>query len=161
MSEGSMVLPSISIGRRDDRIDFVSSFLRYYRMPRIAGIHSVLVLVVYMTVAALSVEGSVLCFGEDGHVAMEFVDACNGSGFGAQLAGMESDTCGPCKDVQFLSNPAYTRNVSHYTQALHLMSPSPMSPFLPSKEFSDKYINLPEYSRYKTHACLHSVVLLI
>ena len=143
-------------------IDIISPFLQKYIMfKKYARILSALVLVVYMLVAALSVEGSVLCFGGDGHVAVEFVGACNGSGFGSQLAGMESDSCGPCKDVQFFSSPAYTRNISHNTQTLPLISSSSMSPSSPLKEYPCKYINLPEYSHHKTLASLHSVVLLI
>ena len=76
-------------------------------LRRIAGILPALVLVVYSGVAMLSVEGSVLCFGKDGHVAIEFADACNGSGFGSQLAGMKSDGCGPCKDVKLLGSSAF------------------------------------------------------
>ena len=75
-------------------------------------------LVLFLFVSFFGSEGTLLCFGKDGHVAIEFVDVHNGSGFGAQLAGMENDACGPCKDVQFLSSPAYTRNASHNTQTL-------------------------------------------
>ena len=143
-------------------IDIISSFLQKYIMfKKYARILSALVLVVYMLVAALSVEGSVLCFGGDGHVAVEFVGACNGSGFGSQLAGMESDVCGPCKDIQFLSSPACTTNVSHCTQALPLISSSPVSTSLPLKEYSYKHINPPEYSHDTALASLHSVILLI
>jgi hypothetical protein len=130
-------------------------------LKRIAGILSALVLVVYMLVVALSVEGSVLCFGEDGHVAVEFVNACNGSGPGSQLAGMESDDCGPCKDIQFLSSPACTRNVSPYTQTLPLISLSPVSLSLPLKACPIPQINLHEYPYDTTLASLHSVILLI
>jgi len=143
-------------------IDIISSFLQKYIMfKKYARILSALVLVVYMLVAALSVEGSVLCFGGDGHVAVEFVGACNGSGFGSQLAGMESDSCGPCKDVQFFSSPAYTRNASHDTQTFPLISLSLVSLSLPLKACSRQHINLPEYPHDTTLASLHSVILLI
>jgi hypothetical protein len=118
-------------------------------------------LVLFLVVSFVSSEGTLLCFGKDGHVAVEFVDACNGSDLGSQLAGMESDACGPCKDVQFLSSPAYTRNVSHHTQALSPISSSPVSPSLPLKLYSNKHINPPEYSHDTTLASLHSVILLI
>ena len=105
-------------------------------------------------------EGTLLCFGKDGHVAVEFVDACNDSGFGSQLAEMESDTCGPCMDVQFLSSPAYTRNASHYTQTLLLISSSPVLSSLPLETYYNNPI-LPVSSHHKSLASLHSVVLLI
>jgi len=142
--------------------DFISPFLQEYRMVRkIAGILPAGVLVAYMVVALLSSEGMILCFGKDGHVAIEFVDACNGSGLGSQLAGMESDECGPCRDIQLLSGPAYIKNDSHYTQMLSLESSAPMSPSLPLKEYSNKNIKLPQYLPHKTLAGLHSTVLLI
>jgi len=143
-------------------IDFMSSFLQEYIMSKkYARILTALVLGVYMTVAALSIEGSVLCFGEDGHVAVEFVDVCNGSKVGSELAGMESDACGPCEDVQFFSSPAYTRNAPHDTQSLSLMSLSPMAPSFMSEESSKKQIHLPGYLPHTTLPSLHSVVLLI
>ena len=132
-----------------------------YKEPRIKTLPAAFMLVLFLVVSFFGSEGTLLCFGKDGHMAIEFVDAHNGSGFGSQLAGMENDACGPCKDVQFLSSPAYTRNASHNTQTLSLMSSSPISPSLPSKEYPDKYINLPQYSHHKTLASLHSVVLLI
>jgi len=142
-------------------IDFISPFLEKYLMLRRIGILPALVLVVHMVVAVLSVEGSVLCFGKDGHVAIEFVDACNGSGFGSQFAGMESDACGPCNDVHFLSSPAYTKNASHETQTFPLASPSPTYPSLPLRDYSRQSINLPKYSHDKTLTGLQSVILLI
>ncbi len=142
--------------------DFIIPFLQKYLMlRRIAGILPALVLVVYSGVAMLSVEGSVLCFGKDGHVAIEFADACNGSGSGSQLAGMKSDGCGPCKDVKLLGSSAYTKNASHDTQSFPLVSPSPICPSLPLKEYSRKLINLPKYSHDKTLSGLQSVVLMI
>ena len=142
--------------------DFISPFLQKYRMVRkIAGILPAGVLVAYMVVALLSSEGMILCFGKDGHVAIEFVDACNGSGLGSQLAGMESDECGPCRDVKLLSGPAYIKNDSHYTQMLPLVSSTPMSPSLPLKEYSNTHKHLPEYPLHNTLASLHCIVLLI
>jgi len=129
--------------------------------PRIKAILAAFVLFLFLAVSLVSSEGTLLCFGKDGHVAIEFVDACNGSGFGSQLAGMESDACGPCKDVRFLSSPAYTTHISRLTQALPLISSSSLSPLLLLKEYTSKYIDLPEYSNYKTLSSLHSVILLI
>jgi len=94
-------------------------------------------------------------------MAIEFVESHNSSGFGAQLAGMENDACGPCKDVQFFSSPVYTRNASYNSQMLSLMSPSPVSPSFLTEQCPSKHINPPEYSYHKTLASLHSVVLLI
>ncbi|OGW33160.1 MAG: hypothetical protein A2X59_07550 [Nitrospirae bacterium GWC2_42_7] len=130
--------------------------------PQIKNLPAAFMLVLFLVVSFFGSEGTLLCFGKDGHLAVEFVDLCNGSGLGSQLAGMEeSDACGPCKDVQFLSSPAHTRNVSHNTQALPLISSSFISPSLPLKEYSQNHINLPQYSHHKALASLHSVVLLI
>jgi hypothetical protein len=118
-------------------------------------------LVLFLVVSFFGSEGTLLCFGKDGHMAIEFVDVHNGSGFGAQLEGMGKDNCGPCKDVKFLSSPVYTRNVSYDTQTLPLISASSISPSLPLKEYSKNHINLPQYSHHKALASLHSVVLLI
>jgi len=132
-----------------------------YKGPRIKALPAAFMLVLFLFVSFFGSEGTLLCFGKDGHMAIEFVEAHDGSEFGAQLAGMESDACGPCKDVQFLSGPAYTRNASNYMQALTLISSSLISPSLPLKEYSQNYINLPQCSHHKALASLHSVVLLI
>lgn len=118
-------------------------------------------LIIFLAASFFGSEGTLLCFGKDGHVAVEFVDACNGSGFGSQLTEMESDACGPCMDVQFLSSPAYTRNTSHNTQTLPLISSSPVLSSLLQDEYSDENINLPVTPHHKALASLHSVILLI
>ncbi|MBS1126925.1 MAG: hypothetical protein H6Q93_914 [Nitrospirae bacterium] len=130
-----------------------------YKQPRIKALPAACMLVLFLFVSFFGSEGTLLCFGKDGHMAIEFVDTHDGSGFGAQLAGTENDACGPCKDVQFLSSPAYTRNASFSTQTLPLMSQ--ISPSLPLQDHSIKHIHLPQRSPYKTLASLHSVVLLI
>ena len=122
---------------------------------------AVLMLVLLLVVSFFSSEGTLICFGKDGHMAIEFADACNGSGFGLQHAGQENDSCGLCKDVQFLSSPVYTKNASHHTLTLPLLSLSLVAPPLSLKEYSKQHINLPEYSHHKILASLHSVVLLI
>ncbi|MBI5638998.1 MAG: hypothetical protein HZA17_01100 [Nitrospirae bacterium] len=109
----------------------------------------------------VSVEGAVLCFGPDGHVAIEFVDACHGTGLGSKLVGAEGDACGPCKDVQFLGSPAYTSNTSHNTQIIPLAALSQTLFSLPSKEYPGKHGNPPDCSHHKTLTSMHSVVLLI
>ncbi|MDP2799655.1 MAG: hypothetical protein Q8O60_07225 [Deltaproteobacteria bacterium] len=118
-------------------------------------------LVLFLVVSFLGSEGTLLCFGKDGHVAIEFVDACNGSGARSQLAGMESDACGSCIDVEFQSSPAHIRNASHFTQPLPMVSLSSVPISLPLKEYSNKYIHPSNDSHHKTLDSLHSVVLLI
>jgi hypothetical protein len=118
-------------------------------------------LVLFLFVSFFASEGTLLCFGEDGHMAIEFVDLHDSSGCGSQLAVTESDACGSCNDIQFLSSPAYTRHASQNTQALPLTSLSSISPSLPSIDFSNTHVNLPQHSHHKTLASLHSVVLLI
>jgi len=117
-------------------------------------------LALFLVLSFFGSEGTLLCFGKDGNVAVEFIDACNDSGLGSQLAGGDSDTCGPCTDVQFVSSPGYTRTASQYTQTLPLISSSPVLSSLPLEEYSNKPI-LPASSHHKTLAGLHSVILLI
>ena len=130
-----------------------------YKEPRIKTLPVAFMLVLFLVVSFFVSEGMLLCFGEDGHVAIEFADACNGSGFGLQHVGMENDSCGLCTDVQFLSSPAFTRNASHNKQTTPLISSISLA--LPSKEHSNKPVNLPHHSHHKTLASLHSVILLI
>jgi hypothetical protein len=115
----------------------------------------------FIILSAFSIEGSVLCFGKDGHVAIEFVDACNGSVFGSKVVGTENDACGPCKDVRFLDSPAFTHNTFHCARTPSVVSSVPTYPSLPSEEYSDNCIILPERSHFKTLTGLQSVVLLI
>jgi len=116
-------------------------------------------LVLCLFVASLGAEGTLICFGKDGHLAIEFADACNGSGSGLQHVGMENDSCGLCRDVHFLSSPAFTRNASHNTQTTPLISSISLA--LSAKEYSNKTVNLPQHSHHTALASLHSVILLI
>jgi len=131
------------------------------RALHLRSVPAAIMLILFLVASFFGSEGTLLCFGKDGHVAVEFVDACNGSGFGSQLTETESDACGPCKDVQFLSSPAYTRNASRNTQTLLLISSSPVVPSLPQEDSSNNPVILPVSSHHKTLASLHSVVLLI
>lgn len=131
------------------------------RALHLRSIPAGIILILFLVASFFGSEGTLLCFGKDGHVAVEFVDTCNGSGFGSQLAETESDSCGPCKDVQFFSSPAYTRSASHSTQTLPLISSSPVLPSLPLDEYSNNPVILPLSSHHKALASLHSVILLI
>ena len=132
-----------------------------YKEPQLKTLPAACMLVLFLVVSFFGSEGTLLCFGKDGHMAIEFVDVHNGSGFGVQLEGMENDACGPCKDVKFLSSPVYTRNVSYDAQTPPLITASSMSPSSPLKEYFQNHIYLPQYSHHKALASLHSVVLLI
>ena len=145
-------------------IDGVFSITLHYHMnkePHLKIIQASCMLVLLIFASFFGSEGTLLCIGKDGHVAVEFVDACNGTGLGSQLAGMESDACGPCTDVQFLSSPIYKKNDSHHAQTLPLSVSSPSPPSLPLKEYSCNHVNLPNYSHEKILASLHTVILLI
>jgi hypothetical protein len=124
---------------------------------------AVFMLTLFLGLSAINLEGALLCIGEDGHIAMEFVDACNGSDFNAQVAEAGGDACGPCKDVQFQSSPAYTSRTLHYTdtQTLPLVSSVQPVSTVPLREQHISQISLPEKPPYKTLASLQSVVLLI
>ena len=132
-----------------------------YKGPRIKALPAVFMLVLFLFASFFGFEGTLLCFGKDGHMAIEFVEVHESAAFGAQFEGMENDACGPCQDIQLLSSPAFTGNASHNTQIYPLAALSPMSLSSPSKEYPCKYVNLSDYSHYKTLASLQSVVLLI
>ena len=86
---------------------FRSRYNSVMKKSWINGVLTLLIIAIYLLPSVFSPEGTLLCFGKDGHVAIEFTDACNGSGFNSQLAGMkESDACGPCIDVELQSSPA-------------------------------------------------------
>lgn len=122
---------------------------------------SAFVLPLFLFVSFFSPEGTLLCFGKDGHIAIEFVDECNEAFPGSHLEGMESDACGPCTDVRFFSSPVCTNNPSYYAQTLPLMSSSQEPLSLPSKDLFTINIDPPDFSYHKTLSGLHSVVLLI
>ena len=125
------------------------------------SIPAVIMLMVFLVASFFGSEGTLLCFNKDGHVAVEFVDACTGAGLGSELGEADSNACGSCKDVQFFSSPAYTRSASHNTQTLPLISSSPVLSSLPLNENSNNPVILPLSSHHKSLASLHSVVLLI
>ncbi|MEW6108924.1 MAG: hypothetical protein AB1632_07145 [Nitrospirota bacterium] len=120
-------------------------------------------LTLFLGLSAINLEGALLCLGEDGHIAMELVGACNGSDFNSQVAEAGGDACGPCKDVQFQSSPVFTNRTFHYTdtQTLSLVSLARIAPSLVLEEHYNSPISLPEKPPYKTLASLQSVVLLI
>lgn len=128
---------------------------------RLRIVLSAFVLPLFMLVSIIGPEGTLLCFGKDGHVALEYVDTCNTAGSGSELAGNKSDDCGPCKDVQFISTPLCTRNVSH-SQTLSLSFLPLMSPAVSAQEDAVKHTDNPAYSHHKKIlTSLQSVVLLI
>jgi hypothetical protein len=104
--------------------------------------------------------GTHLCFGEDGHVTVELVDACTVSGLGAQHAGMEDDACGPCQDVTF-SSDAHISSSRCCMQTSPLLSSVPIAPSLPSHDYPVGQVHPSDCSHHKTLASLQSVVLLI
>lgn len=124
---------------------------------------AVFMLTLFLALSVFSFEGALLCFGEDGHIALEFVDACNGSDFNSQVAEAGGDACGPCKDVQFQSSHAYTNRTFNYTaaQPLSLVPLAWITPSLPLEVCHNGPISLPEKSLDKTLANLKSIVLLI
>jgi hypothetical protein len=132
-----------------------------HKGPRIKASPAAYVQLLFLFVSFFGPEGTLLCFGEDGHLAIEFVEAHDGSGFGAQLAATENDACGPCKDVQFLSSPSYTEKASHTPQIIPLMAQSPVSASFLGENCPSKHIDPPECSHHKSLASLQSVVLLI
>lgn len=69
-----------------------------------------IMLFLFLLASFVGAEGTLLCFGKDGHMAVEFVDACNGRGLGSELAGTESDACGTCIDVQFQNSAALSNH---------------------------------------------------
>lgn len=130
--------------------------------PHPKALPAAFMLVLFLAVSFLGAEGTLLCFGKDGHVAVELVDSCSGSGLGSQLAGGDSDGCGPCKDIQFLGDPACINHASYDTQTLPPASVPLMFPVLPSRENVVKQADQPDFSHQdSTLTSLQTVVLLI
>ncbi|MFA5180461.1 MAG: hypothetical protein WC405_04015 [Syntrophales bacterium] len=78
-----------------------------FRKKRQKAILTIAILPLYLFLFVFGVEGSLVCFGEDGHVAVEFVQSCNSRSADEELAGSaQDDACGPCADVHFLKNAA-------------------------------------------------------
>ncbi len=111
--------------------------------------------------ALAGAEGTLLCFSMDGHVAIEFVDACKGSWPGSQIDTVDTDACGPCHDLQLPGDPACRANASQGTPAPVLISSSAAAASLTVKEQPRHQSDLPDHTHHKTLASLHSVVLLI
>lgn len=118
-------------------------------------------LLLFLFASFFGPEGTLLCFGNDGHVAIEFVDACNGESAGSRLEGMENDACGPCKDVQFISATAHTNNAPRYVQTFPLISASPVLSSSNHAEYFSRLLIPQVSSHHKTLSSLHSVILLI
>lgn len=128
---------------------------------RISAVNGILIVPIFLFLTFFSVEGTLLCFGPDGHIAIEFVDSCNGSDSGSQVAGVEEDACGPCKDIQFLSSPAHTGNSFNYSQTLPMLSSVWVHLSLAAKEYLYNLADLPETPHQKSLASIQSVVILI
>lgn len=64
----------------------------------------------YIFIALLGAEGSVLCFGDDGHVAIKFLHLPDGStpvsSFGCAA---NDDACGSCVDMTFQGSTVYPK----------------------------------------------------
>jgi len=120
-----------------------------------------LIISIYLILSVFGPEGSLLCFGKNGHVAIEFIDTCNGSGSGSQIAGGDSDACGPCIDVELQSSTARLNHKSSsltpHGQSLSFQSMAavPSSNFIRATEIR---ASIPFQ---KSLTCLNSVVLRI
>ncbi|MHB8770500.1 MAG: hypothetical protein ACYC7J_05850 [Syntrophales bacterium] len=56
-----------------------------------------------LVLSAVGATGTLLCFGQDGHVTIEFAGRCDSAKERLSFANEEQpDTCGPCADVRFL-----------------------------------------------------------
>lgn len=116
---------------------------------------------VLLIVASIGTEGTLLCFGKDGHVAVELVNACNGGGLGSELAESESDACGPCIDVQFQNSTSLLNHRSDRltpdNQPLIFQSAATVA----SSSFILNTEAKPSIPYQKSHISLCSVVLRI
>lgn len=103
-----------------------------------------------------------LCFGEDGHMAVELVDSCIVSGLGAKHTGMKSDACGHCVDVVFSIDAIHATDGPSHAQTNPLMFPAPLTPSLPPLQaYPGEPIHPSDCPHHKVLASLQSVVLLI
>jgi hypothetical protein len=65
----------------------------------------------YVLFFTIGTDGALLCFGDEGHIAIELVQSCNKStDLGSALSPIDQqDECGPCSDVTFLTDPTIQR----------------------------------------------------
>lgn len=60
-------------------------------------------LLMVLVISAIGATGTLLCFGQDGHVTIEFAGRCDSAKERFSFADEEQpDSCGPCADVRFL-----------------------------------------------------------
>jgi hypothetical protein len=123
---------------------------------------SFLILPAFMLISCFGAESSLLCFGSDGHVAIEFIEACNtqNSEFG-HFESDRGDGCGSCKDVQFLKSPAHPTSIFQHANGLPVVTGFVPSIPAPDTASLRQIRLLPRNHQGKTLASLHSVVLLI
>ena len=81
-----------------------------------------------LTFACAPLAGLSVCFGEDGHVAIEFPAPDDGTA-GSCGAGRCADACGPCHDARGPSDPGVRleRPVDPAAFASHLAGPPPFA----------------------------------
>lgn len=72
---------------------------------------SCVLLLTYILFFAVGTDGALLCFGNEGHIAIELVQSCNNSkDLGSSVSpSTQQDECGPCSDVTFLTTPTVQR----------------------------------------------------
>ena len=89
---------------------------------------SILILPAYIFLSVFNTEGALLCFGNDGHIAIEFVDACGGQVSESGIAETgHIDACGPCTDVYFASDSAHLKNTLNEMNTLIGLSDNPLT----------------------------------
>jgi len=125
-------------------------------------IFAIVFLPLYVLLSLIGAEGSLLCFGDDGHVAIELVQACNGSSLLSSVAKAEQDdACGSCIDVEFQSSTARLNHESNsltsHVQPLSFQAVS----VVPSSDFIPETQSRSSIAFQKSLTSLKSVVLLI
>lgn len=125
-------------------------------------IFAIVFLPLYVLLSVIGAEGSLLCFGDDGHVAIEFVLAYNGSSPLSSVAKSDQDdACGSCIDVEFQSSAArFNHGLSSLTPQGQPLSFQAVS-VVPSSDFILETQSRSSIAFQKSLSSLKSVVLLI
>lgn len=125
---------------------------------------TVILLLAYILFFAIGTDSSLLCFGSEGHIAVEWVQSCNGKAeFGSSVSPLTpQDECGPCYDVTFLSDPVIQKAPQNHDNNAGVAVASKPAPELSAK--SHLTDNAPRYSNYHpapSYFALKTVVILI
>lgn len=77
-----------------------------------------IVLSVFILMITVVPVGTILCFGGDGHIEIEFIESYKHSAANPLSLSLVKDICGPCFDIPSTDNMSNTKNISQHTLQL-------------------------------------------